>query len=181
MNHPRARKTYPDPQPGESDRATANSPGEASSNDVATEKARAPGSFFSTSTQRILLAAVLFTSFAIGYYALYFVTNPTARLILGMFALISVMWTSSYVGLIDRMASALDERRRLRRYPQLRSRVVLMLDEIKRMHWLVVDMDRGFRDKDTGRAEMEGIRQRLVELVEGLPEVAGVEGAAREA
>ncbi|MFT5433454.1 MAG: hypothetical protein ACI9OJ_004160 [Myxococcota bacterium] len=116
------------------------------------------------------------SSFGAGAYVLYFVADPATRMVLGVMALLGVMWSSSYLSIVDRMIRALNERRRLRRYPKLRSRVAQMVDEIKRMHWRVADLDRGFRKEDAVRAEIEAIQRHLTELVEGLSEVAGVEG-----
>jgi hypothetical protein len=151
-------------------------PLESSSSEAPTAATPPSGPSLSPAKTKVFLGLVLITSFGAGVYVLYFVAEPAMRMVFGVMALLGVMWSSSYLSVVDRMIRALDGQRRLRRYPKLRSRVGQMVDEVKRMHWLVVDMDRGFRKEDTVRAEMEAIQLRLSEWVESLPEVAGVEG-----
>ena len=125
---------------------------------------------------RLLLSGVLLGAVAAEAYVLYALPDPAVRIGLGLLPIVPIMWASSRLGIVDRFARALDERRRARRYVQLRSRTAQLLEEIKRMNWLVVDIQRGFRDEAAGEAELEAIQKRIWEIVEGLPDVAGKEG-----
>jgi len=125
---------------------------------------------------RILLNVVLFVSLAAEIFVLYVLTEPGVRVGLGVLPLIPIMWASSRLGIVDRFSRALYERKRTRRYVRLRARVDQLLEEIKRMNWVVVDMERGLCTEEAARGELEASRSRLRKLVDGLPEVAGLQG-----
>lgn len=150
-------------------------PVESNSNEGPAAAALPPTPHPTRDATQVLLGVGLVASFGAGVYVLYFVADPAMRMIFGLISLVSLMWTSSYLSIVNRVVRAVDDRRRLRRYPKLRSRVVQIVDEVKRMHWLAVDLDRGHRNGEAVHAEMEVIQRRLSELVESLPEVAGVE------
>jgi hypothetical protein len=127
---------------------------------------------------RIFLNAVLLSSIGAEVFILYSVSVPVVRLGLGLLPLTPIMWASARLGIVDRFARALDERKRVRRYVRFRARVVQMLEEVKRMNWVVVDMERGFCSEEAAKDELEAIQTRLRKLVDGLPDVAGLHGSA---
>ena len=89
-------------------------------------------------------------------------------------ALIAPMvWAAVRLTPLDARAVARSAPRPPRRFSQLRTRVVGMLEEIKRLNWLAVDADRGTRDRDELLREMDAIEDRLNGMIEGIREVAG--------
>ncbi|MGI9626186.1 MAG: hypothetical protein ACR2QM_05065 [Longimicrobiales bacterium] len=74
---------------------------------------------------------------------------------------------------LDALAVARSAPRPPRRFGQLRTRVVGMLEEIKRLNWLAVDADRGIRNRDELLDEMDAIEDRLNGMIAGIREVAG--------
>ena len=60
-----------------------------------------------------------------------------------------------------------------RRFKSLRSSVMALLEEVKRLNWLTVDRDRGFRDRETVLAEIQGCQGRMEELLRKVQETDG--------
>ena len=62
---------------------------------------------------------------------------------------------------------------RQRQFSDMRSHVVLLLDEVRRLNWMAVDEDRGFRDQDQATEEMDAIEKRLRTPVGEIRRTAG--------
>ena len=62
---------------------------------------------------------------------------------------------------------------RKRQYPKMRAQVVLLLAEVRRLNWMAVDEDRGFRGRDEAVAEMDAIEGRMRDLITEIPREAG--------
>ena len=89
-------------------------------------------------------------------------------------ALIAPMvWATVRLTQLDAQAVTRSAPRPPRRFSQRRTRLVGMLEEIKRLNWLAVDADRGTRDRDELLREMDAIEDRLNGMIEGIREVAG--------
>lgn len=65
------------------------------------------------------------------------------------------------------------ERVRKRRFTRLRSQVQQLLDEIRRLNWMAVDAERGFRDPEQAAEEMDKIEDRLNKLIAEIRSTAG--------
>ena len=117
-----------------------------------------------TRTPKVVLLAVLFTAFLLEGAVLYLVDPPTVRLGvgLGLFLVIGWMLTTSEVA---EVISDLPRGAERRRNPKLRAQVNLILSEVRRLHGMALDGDRGFRNKQEAVAEMDAIESRLRDLV----------------
>ncbi|MFB3110475.1 MAG: hypothetical protein ACE10G_00405, partial [Gemmatimonadales bacterium] len=60
-----------------------------------------------------------------------------------------------------------------RRFSRLRRWTKELLREISRLNWTVVDVDRGFRNRETSKAEIEAIETRIYEIIEEIKDAAG--------
>jgi hypothetical protein len=56
---------------------------------------------------------------------------------------------------------------------RLRRRVDQLLEEVRRLNWLAVDADRGFRAREEAIAEMDAIEARLREIIAEIRKAAG--------
>ncbi len=104
---------------------------------------------------------------------LFTLSTPWMRLSLGLALLVPIVMVSSQLGLAETFARMVAIPRRPRRFPALRAKTVALVEEIKRLNWLVVDMDRGFRDPEVVTSEIKASERRLESL---LGEVQGAAG-----
>ncbi len=112
---------------------------------------------------------------------LYFVDSPATRLGLGLALLAPIVWTSSRIGLLELITHTATERVYKRRFIRLRAQVQQLLDEIRRLNWMAVDAERGFRDRDQALQEMDVIEKRLSDLIQRIRSTAGQISAEVEA
>jgi hypothetical protein len=110
---------------------------------------------------------------------LYFVQDPAARLSLGLLALALIVWMSGRLGVGDLVAQPADKVHK-RRFVRLRGQVQQLLDEIRRLNWMAVDAERGFRSREKALREMDSIEGRLKELIEEIRSTAGQMSASSE-
>jgi len=104
---------------------------------------------------------------------LFTLSTPWMRLSLGLALLVPIVMVSSQLGLAETFARMVAIPLRPRRFPALRAKTVALVEEIKRLNWLVVDMDRGFRDPEVVTSEIKASERRLESL---LGEVQGAAG-----
>ncbi len=119
--------------------------------------------------EALILVAALIANGAV----LYFGTDPAARLSLGLLLLALVVWAASKLGVVDLVTQLPAERVHKRRFTRLRSQVQQLLDEIRRLNWMAVDAERGFRSRETALGEMDQIEGRLKDLIEEIRSTAG--------
>lgn len=117
----------------------------------------------------LLLSIVL----ALDAYIIFFLFNPWLRLVLSLPLFLPIVWLASHLGLVELLVDLPRRKVRDRRFPSLRRNVVLLLDEVRRLNWLVVDRDRGFRDQGTVETEIETTEQRLGEVLGEILKAAG--------
>jgi len=101
------------------------------------------------------------------------VSNPWWRLTLGLWLLALIIVFASQVkmpGLIGELSTTSIRRRQ---FPLLRKTTGALLDQVRRLNWLVVDMDRGFRDRDTVKMEIQATERRMAELLIEIRKTAG--------
>lgn len=114
----------------------------------------------------VLLAFVVVLDAAL----LFYLGNPWPRLALGLLLLLPLVGLASHLGILfGGPASQL----RVRRFKLLRSNVGQLLEAVKRLNWLTVDRDRGFRDRETVLAEIQGCEERMEELLRKVWDAAG--------
>jgi len=104
---------------------------------------------------------------------LLFVDDPWVRLLLGLLLLAVIVWSSARIGVLDIITRAPVEPVYKRRFVRLRGQVQQLLDEIRRLNWMAVDVERGFRNRDAATHEMDVIEARLKELIAQIRSTAG--------
>ncbi len=111
---------------------------------------------------------------------LYYVETPLTRLSSGLFLLAPVVWASSRLGILELFTHTRAERVYRRRFVRLRAQVQQLLDEVRRLNWMAVDAERGFRNRNQALQEMDTIEQRLRELIQQIRAAAGQISAESE-
>jgi hypothetical protein len=117
----------------------------------------------------VLLVVVVLLDAAV----LFFWPLPWVRLILGLVLLGLVIHLASslgFAGLLGHRPLAEPGRRH---YSLLRNTTSDLLAEVRRLNWLVVDLDRGFRDPDTVQAAIESSEQNLQGILRRIRSNAG--------
>ena len=111
---------------------------------------------------------------------LYFPVNPSQRVVVGLLLIPVILWTGiqleamAMVSTRDRWAS------RGRVFRDLRSQVVLLLEQVRRLNWIAVDAERGFRDRDSAMREMDAIEDEIREIITDVRQAAGRANAEPE-
>ncbi len=124
-------------------------------------------------TQIVVLIGILVVAVAGQAAVLFFGTNPLLRLGIGLLLLAPILWTGNRLGIVEHATDLLGIVRAPRRYDKLRSQVRTLLREIKRLNWTAVDAERGVRDPEATRREMDAIENRLKQIVGQLRRAAG--------
>jgi hypothetical protein len=104
---------------------------------------------------------------------LLFVDNATLRLTVGLLLLAVIVWSSSRLGVADLLNQSPVRTVQQRRFVRLRSQVQQLLDEIRRLNWMAVDAERGFRNRNQALEEMDAIEERLRSLIAEIRSTAG--------
>lgn len=121
---------------------------------------------------RGLLLAALFTAMLLEALVLYFLDDRSLRLYVGLALLLPISWTFARTQVAE-VISDLPISLRRRQYSEMRAHVMRLMDEIRRLNWLAVDADRGFRSRDEATREMDAIETRLKDLVTEVRRAAG--------
>ena len=66
-------------------------------------------------------------------------------------------------------------------FRELRSHVVLLLEHVRRLNWVAVDAERGFRDRDEAMREMDAIESEIRDMISDVRKAAGRPSAEAEA
>jgi hypothetical protein len=115
----------------------------------------------------------LLTALAGEAFVLYFVDNPPLRLVLGLLLLAVIVWASARLGVVDLLTQSPVRPVHERRFVRLRSQVQKLLAEIRRLNWMAVDAERGFRSREQAMQEMDAIEERLKEMIAEIRSTAG--------
>ena len=65
-------------------------------------------------------------------------------------------------------------------FRDLRSQVVVLLEHVRRLNWIAVDAERGFRDRDDAMREMDEIEAEIRGMISEVREAAGRANSAPE-
>ncbi len=127
---------------------------------------------------RIALAAALGVALAGEAAVLYSFANAETRLLLGMGIVAVVVGVTAVLARVtmaqaDEVAPA--SRFHTRRFIRLRSYVEQFLEQVRRLHRIAVDTERGVRDRVSAEEEMDVIEDRLSLLVQEIRSAAGIE------
>ncbi len=104
---------------------------------------------------------------------LYFPVNPAQRVVVGLLLVPVILWTGIR---LEAMAMAEGQDRwasRGRVFRELRSQVVLLLEHVRRLNWIAVDAERGFRDRDEAMREMDAIEDEIRDMISDVRRAAG--------
>lgn len=117
--------------------------------------------------------AVLFFALLLGAAAMFIEINPWLRVLVAACLLLPIIYAADGLG-IARLLNVLPDRRiRDRRFGVLRSEVVQLLDVVRRLNWLWVDLKRGIRNADDVKAQIALAEQRLDEILAEVRAAAG--------
>ena len=116
---------------------------------------------------------VLFFALGLGAAAMYVEMNPWLRLLVAAFLLVPIMYGADGLGIPKLLRALPDDTSRHRQFGDLRSQVIQLLDLVRRLNWLHVDLERGVRNEDSVRTEIVQAEQRLDEILVEIRSVAG--------
>ena len=125
----------------------------------------------------IVLMAAVFAEASV----LYFPVDQASRVIIGLLLLPVILWAGVR---IEAMAMIENQGRwpsRARVFRELRSQVTILLEQVRRLNWIAVDAERGFRDRDDAMSEMDAIEDGIRAMVSDLRRAAGKANAEPEA
>ena len=111
---------------------------------------------------------------------LYFPVDPSQRVAVGLLLVPVMLWTGIQLEAVamvttrDRFAS------RGRVFRDLRSQVVMLLEQVRRLNWIAVDAERGFRDQDSAMREMDAIEDQITVIITDVRQAAGRANAEPE-
>ena len=114
---------------------------------------------------KLLYTLVLITAFFLDAVVIFVFTDATLRVILGLLFLLPIIWAADALGIADVISDLPRTKVRHRQFGALRSHVRLLLDVVRRMNWLAVDLERGIRIPSEVEEELDGAYERLKEIV----------------
>ena len=104
---------------------------------------------------------------------LYFPMDQAPRVIIGLLILPVMLWAGIR---LEAMAMLTNQDRwasRGRVFRELRSQVVMLLEHVRRLNWIAVDAERGFRDRDDAMREMDAIEDEIRDMISDVRRAAG--------
>ena len=104
---------------------------------------------------------------------LYFPVDAAPRLIIGLLLLPIILWSGIRFEVTAMDASQSRWATRGRVFRELRSQVVLLLEHVRRLNWIAVDAERGFRNQDEAMREMDDIENEIREIITDVRRAAG--------
>ena len=124
-------------------------------------------------TYKLRHVAVLLLSLFLGAAAMYIQIDPWLRVLTAALLLLPIIYAADGLG-IAQMLNVLPHRKvRHRRFGVLRSEVIQLLDVVRRLNWLTVDLERRVRSEDDVKAEIAVAEQRLDEILAEIRNSAG--------
>ena len=122
---------------------------------------------------RSLYLTVLMAGVLADAAILYFPLDQAPRVIVGLVLLPVMLWAGIR---LEAMAMLTNQDRwasRGRVFRELRSQVVMLLEHVRRLNWIAVDAERGFRDRDDAMREMDSIEDEIREMISDVRRAAG--------
>ncbi len=124
-------------------------------------------------TYKLRHLAVFFVALFLGAVAMYVDMDPWLRMLVAAFLLVPIIYAADGLG-IHRMLTVLpDHTVRHRQFGVLRSEVMQLLDVVRLLNWLTVDLERGVRNADDVKTEIAHAEQRLDEILHQIRGAAG--------
>lgn len=116
---------------------------------------------------------VLFFALFLGAAAMYMDILPWIRVLVAGLLLFPIIYAADGLGIAAMLNVLPDRTIRHRRFGVLRSEVMQLLDVVRRLNWLTVDLERRVRNEDDVKAEIAVAERRLDEI---LTEIRGAAG-----
>ena len=116
---------------------------------------------------------VLVFSLFLGAAAMYIDIAPWIRVLVAALLLFPIIYAADGLGIAPMLNVLPDRRIRNRRFGILRSEVMQLLDVVRRLNWLTVDLERRVRNEDDVKSEIAVAEQRLDQI---LTEIRGAAG-----
>ena len=126
-----------------------------------------------TPWSRSLYLTVLMAGVLADAAILYFPMDQAPRVIIGLVLLPVMLWSGIR---LEAMAMLTNQDRwasRGRVFRELRSQVVMLLEHVRRLNWIAVDAERGFRDRDEAMREMDAIEDEIRNMISDVRRAAG--------
>jgi len=126
-----------------------------------------------TPWSRSLYLTVLMAGVLADAAILYFPLDQAPRVIIGLLILPVMLWAGIR---LEAMAMLTNQDRwasRGRVFRELRSQVVMLLEHVRRLNWIAVDAERGFRDRDDAMREMDAIEDEIRDMISDVRRAAG--------
>ena len=133
-----------------------------------------------TPWSRSIYLAVLMGAVLADAAVLYFPVNPAQRVVVGLLLVPVMLWTGIQLEAMAMVTSRDRWASRGRVFRELRSQVVLLLEQVRRLNWIAVDAQRGFRDQDGAMREMDIIEDEIREIITDVRRAAGRANAEPE-
>ena len=114
-------------------------------------------------TLKLRHVTVFITSLVLGAVAMYIEIDPWLRVVVSGFLLVPIIYAADGLGIAPLLNVLPDRREHNRRFGVLRSEVAQLLDLVRRLNWLTVDLDRGVRPEEDVKAEIAIAERRLDE------------------
>ena len=133
-----------------------------------------------SSWSRSFYTAVLIVSVLFDAVILYYPVDPAPRLIIGLLLVPIILWAAIRLEVNGILMTQSRWASRGRIFRELRSHVVLLLEQVRRLNWIAVDAERGFRNQDEATREMDEIEEEIREIITDVRRVAGRPSAERE-
>ena len=124
-------------------------------------------------TLKLRHVVVFFFALFLGAAAMYIDIAPWLRVLVAAFLLAPIIYAADGLGIASLLNVLPDRNVRHRRFGVLRSEVMQLLDVVRRLNWLNVDLDRGVRSEEAVKAEIASAERRLDEI---LTEIRGAAG-----
>ena len=124
-------------------------------------------------TYKLRHVAVLLLSLFLGAAAMFIEIAPWLRVLAAALLLLPIIYAADGLGIAQMLNVLPDRRIHHRRFGVLRSQVMQLLDVVRRLNWLTVDLERGVRSEDAVKAEIAFAERRLEEI---LTEIRGAAG-----
>ena len=117
--------------------------------------------------------AVLIAGIALDGVVLYYPVDAAPRLIVGLLLIPIILWAGTRLEIQEALAAHTATMGRGRVFRELRSQVVLLLEQVRRLNWIAVDAERGFRNREDAVREMDAIENEIRDIVTDVRAAAG--------
>ena len=131
-------------------------------------------------TLKLRHVGVFFFALFLGAVAMYIDIAPWLRMLVAGLLLVPIIYAADGLRIAAMLNVLPDRRVRHRRFGALRSKVMQLLDVVRRLNWLNFDLERGVRDNNVVKAEIASAEERLREILNEIRSAAGRSSTGEE-